>query len=78
MEKWLIENGGLWGVIVLALAVAIIHLAREVKRLSDARTDDAKKTTELVLQLVRQVNTMTSQTSKNGSTTPIPESSKSS
>ena len=63
LGKFLIEQGGVWGVIAVALAGALLYKERETQRLHTqldaehhARLTDAKENTKALLEIAQQTN----------------------
>lgn len=63
LAKWLVENGGLWGVVAACLGAAVIYKEREVQRLRvqldqehQARLADAKDNGRALLEIAEQTH----------------------
>jgi len=63
LGKFLIEQGGVWGVIAIALAGALLYKERETQRLRAqldaehlARLNDAKENTRALLDIAEQTH----------------------
>jgi hypothetical protein len=63
LTSWLVEHGGLWGVVAAGLGAALIYKEREVQRLRlqldqehQARLSDAKENGQALLQIAEQTH----------------------
>ena len=50
----LVDQGGVWGVLVVVLFYAIYRLFRAYQEIQQARVEEARKTIELLLEIERQ------------------------
>lgn len=63
LVEWLLEHGGLWGVMTLLLLLAVIYQEKERKRLTErleqehrARLEDAKSNTSALLTVAEKTH----------------------
>ncbi len=63
LTTWLVDHGGIWGVIALALSGALLYKERETQRLRlqldaehAARLVDAKENTKALLEIAEKTH----------------------
>jgi len=63
LAKFLVEQGGIWGVMCVGLAAALLYKERETQKLLSqlerehaARLTDAKENTKALLEIAQQTN----------------------
>lgn len=63
LAKFMVEQGGLWGVVAVGLSAALLYKERETQRLRSqldtehqARLSDAKENTKALLEIAEQTH----------------------